>query len=152
MLVVFGAWKKLCFPIINSNFNFLNVIWFFYMCWYNFSHIRIEISNTLSEPWLTFVTSGTSKSVQCLIWYSFWCLSKNISLLIYFIHFNGKDCVKDVRIRSFSCPYFPALGLNLDRYSLSLCIQSECAKTRTRKTPSYSKDDLLLYIKRRHIS
>ena len=108
----------------------------FFICVGTVSHILGLRYLTLSEPWLTFVTSGTSKSVQCLIWYSFWCLSKNISLLIYFIHFNGKDCVKDVRIRSFSCPYFPALGLNLDRYSLSLCIQSGCAKTRTRKTPS----------------
>ena len=36
-------------------------------------------------------------------------------------------CVKSVRIRRFSGLYFPTVGLN---------IQSECEKTRTRKTPN----------------
>ena len=44
--------------------------------------------------------------------------------------------VKSVRIRSFSGPYFPAFGLNTKRYSVSLRIQSECTKIRTRKTPN----------------
>ena len=39
-------------------------------------------------------------------------------------------------IRSFSGPYFPALGLNMERYSVSLGIQSEYGKMRTRKTPN----------------
>ena len=42
---------------------------------------------------------------------------------------NNLHCVKSVRIRSFFGPYFPA-------YSVSLRIQSECGKTRTRKTPN----------------
>ena len=33
----------------------------------------------------------------------------------------------------FSGPYFPAFGLNEERYSVSLRIQSECAKIWTRK-------------------
>ena len=33
----------------------------------------------------------------------------------------------------FSGPYFPAFGLNTERYGLSLRIQSECGKIRTRK-------------------
>ena len=37
------------------------------------------------------------------------------------------DCVKSVPIPSFSCPHFPAFGLN---------IQYECGKMRTRKTPT----------------
>ena len=45
-------------------------------------------------------------------------------------------CVKSVRIRSFSGPYFPAFGLNTERYGVSLLIQSECRKTRARKTPN----------------
>ena len=40
------------------------------------------------------------------------------------------------RIRSFSGPYFPAFGLNTERYEVSLRIQSECGKIRTRKTPN----------------
>ena len=43
-------------------------------------------------------------------------------------------CVKSVRIRSFSGSYFPSFGLNTERYSVSLRIQSECGKIRTRKT------------------
>ena len=31
-----------------------------------------------------------------------------------------------------SGPYFPAFGLNTERYEVSLCIQSECGKIRTR--------------------
>ena len=33
----------------------------------------------------------------------------------------------------FSGPYFPAFGLNTERYEVSLCIQFECEKIRTRK-------------------
>ena len=49
---------------------------------------------------------------------------------------SNRHSVKSVRIRSFSCPYFPAFGLNTERYEVSLRIQSECRKTRTRKTPN----------------
>ena len=41
-------------------------------------------------------------------------------------------CVKSICIRSYSgphfFPHFPALGLNTERYAVSLCIQSECGK------------------------
>ena len=37
-------------------------------------------------------------------------------------------------ICSGSC--FPAFGLNTERYSVSLCIQSKCGKTWTRITPN----------------
>ena len=33
----------------------------------------------------------------------------------------------------FSGPYFPVFGLNKERYSVSLRIQSECGKIRTRR-------------------
>ena len=46
-------------------------------------------------------------------------------------------CVKSVRIRSFSgSHYYPAFGLNTERYGVSLRIQSECGKMRTRITPN----------------
>ena len=39
--------------------------------------------------------------------------------------FQGhRHWVKSVRIRSYSGPYFPALGLNVERYGVSLRIQS----------------------------
>ena len=45
-------------------------------------------------------------------------------------------CVKSARIRSYSGPYFPAFGMNTERYSVFLRIQFECGKTRTRITPN----------------
>ena len=44
--------------------------------------------------------------------------------------------MKSVGIRSYSGPYFPAFGLNMERYSVSLRIQSACGKIRTRITPN----------------
>ena len=41
---------------------------------------------------------------------------------------------KNLRIRSYSSPYFPEFGLNTERYSVSLRIQSECGKMWTRIT------------------
>ena len=43
---------------------------------------------------------------------------------------------KSVRIRSYSGRYFATLGLNTERYSVSLRIQSKCEKIRTRITPN----------------
>ena len=45
-------------------------------------------------------------------------------------------CVKGLRFRSFSGPYFPAFGLNTEIYSVNLRIQFVCGKIRTRKTPN----------------
>ena len=44
--------------------------------------------------------------------------------------------VKSIRIRNYSGPYFPAFWRILTQYSLSLRIQSECVKIRTRITPN----------------
>ena len=59
-------------------------------------------------------------------------------LLFHYIvfWFVNKHCVKSVRIRSFSDPYFPRFKLITGRYSISLRIQSESGKMRTRKTPN----------------
>ena len=57
---------------------------------------------------------------------------------------------KSVRIRSFSGPYFPAFGLNTERYSLSLRIQSECGKIRTTKTPNTVQFQNSSYKKTKH--
>ena len=46
-------------------------------------------------------------------------------------------CVKSIHPYSnFSGPYFPAFGLNSERYSVSPRTQSECLKIQTRKTPN----------------
>ena len=41
---------------------------------------------------------------------------------------------ESVRFRKFSGPYFLAVGLNTEIYGISLRIQPECGKIRTRKT------------------
>ena len=41
-----------------------------------------------------------------------------------------------VRIWSYSSPHFPAFGLNTERFGVSLRIQSECGKIRTRIIPN----------------
>ena len=46
------------------------------------------------------------------------------------------DCVTNFRIRSVSGPHFPAIRLNTEIQGVSLHIQSECGKIRTRKTPN----------------
>ena len=51
-------------------------------------------------------------------------------------YLSCSHCVKSVHIRSFSGMYFLALGLDAERYGVSLCIQSESGKMRTRKTPN----------------
>ena len=46
---------------------------------------------------------------------------------------RSTNCVKSVQIRIFSGPCFPAFGLNMERYGLSVPSQSEWRKIRTRK-------------------
>ena len=48
----------------------------------------------------------------------------------------NNHCVKRLRIRSNSGPHFATFGLNMERYSVSLRIQSECGKMRTKITPN----------------
>ena len=57
-----------------------------------------------------------------------------------------KHCVKSVRIRSFSDPYFASFGLNMERYGVSLRIQSKCVKIWTRKTPNTDTFHAVIYI------
>ena len=47
-----------------------------------------------------------------------------------------QHCVKSVRIRTYSGPHFPTLGLNTERHGISLRIQSKWGKMRTRITPN----------------
>ena len=44
------------------------------------------------------------------------------------------DCAKSVRIRSYFGPHFSAFGLNMERYGVSLHMQSKCGKMQTRIT------------------
>ena len=59
--------------------------------------------------------------------------------------YNKLHCVKSVRIRSYSGPYFfPAFGLNTERCGVSLRIQSKCGEKRTRITPNTDTFDAVL--------
>ena len=58
---------------------------------------------------------------------------------------NYLHCVKSIRIRSFSGPYFSTFGLNTDIYPVNLCIQSELGKIRTRKTPNTDTLDVVSF-------
>ena len=49
---------------------------------------------------------------------------------------QNQHWAKSVRIRCYSGPHYPAFGLSTERYGVSLCIQSECRKMRTRITPN----------------
>ena len=50
--------------------------------------------------------------------------------------FKIRHCVKSLRIRSFSGPYFSAFGLTMKIYPVNLRILSECGKIETRKAPN----------------
>ena len=47
-----------------------------------------------------------------------------------------RPCLNNVRMQSFSGPYFPAFGLNSGIYSVNRHIHSEGVKIWTRKTPN----------------
>ena len=54
----------------------------------------------------------------------------------FFLIWYLTHCIKSVRIRPYSGPYFLAFGVNTETYSASLYIQSECEKIWTRITPN----------------
>ena len=62
--------------------------------------------------------------------------SKSLNFSSLRIYCRQSLCVKSVRIWSYSGPYFPAFGLNTERYAVSHRSQSECGKIRTRVTPN----------------
>ena len=62
------------------------------------------------------------------------------------------DCVKIVRIWSYSGPHFPAFRLNTERYEVSLLIQSEYGKMRTRTTPNTDTFQAVTIFDRRNFS
>ena len=58
------------------------------------------------------------------------------NLSLFHRYYFGRHCVKSVSIRSYSGLHFPTFGLNTERYGVSLRIQSECGKMRTRIIPN----------------
>ena len=74
-------------------------------------------------------------------------------LEFYFVYFqepiltfrNSDTAWKLSKYGVFSGPFFPASGLNTERYGVSLRIQSECGKIRTRITPNMDTFHALSY-------
>ena len=52
-------------------------------------------------------------------------LKSTCDLQSQIVHMKIHHCVKSVRIRSYSDPYFPSFGLNTERYSVYLSPNAE---------------------------
>ena len=114
------------------------------------------------------VTAPPSQNIQsnispiinyCLIHVSF----KSFDLIYPWTFITVKNwkisynfhCVIGVHIRSYSGPHFSAFGLNMERYCVSLRIQSECGKIRTgitRNTDSFFVVFLASYLSQEKLS
>ena len=94
--------------------------------WINFQNIyTYTYQNTLLLTFLLLVFK-TVESVSFIAFLRWLRIKDN----------RNSHRVKSVRICSFSGLSFSAFGLNTERYSLSLRIQSEYEKIRIRKTPN----------------
>ena len=97
--------------------NFEKVLKYLHCWFYLFKNYSSELQNFIKSR-LHF---------KCLL-----CVFSRLKRIkLYEYH-----CVKNVRIRSYSGPYFPAFGLNAERNGVFLRIQSEFEKIRTRLTPN----------------
>ena len=88
-----------------------------------------------SKPYFKWLVSILSFGLAKLKVFYFLYLVQTFSRSIVEV---TKHCVKSVHIRSFSGQYFPAFTRNTERYSASLCVQSQYGKIRTIKTPNTS--------------
>ena len=82
-------------------------------------HFNSKRLNFSSEIWNRF----------CFMFYSPMVPTSKTFVKTFLFH-----CIKSVRIRSYSCPHFPAFGQNTERFSVSL--RSGCGKIRTRIAPN----------------
>ena len=71
-----------------------------------------------------------------LFWYTVSPFQENFDFEKKSLISSNNHYMKSVCIWSFSGPYFPAFGLNTERYREFLRIQSKCGKIRTIKTPN----------------
>ena len=62
--------------------------------------------------------------------------STSTNLTIFQFGNEATPFVKSVHIWSYSGPHFPVFELNSEKYGVSLRIQPECEKMRTRITPN----------------
>ena len=77
-------------------------------------------------------TASATLSIMVSKFFSSGCVCLNlVSWNCFFSWIHSEYCMKSWE---FFWSYFPAFGLNTERYTVSLRIQSECGKLQTRKT------------------
>ena len=134
---------------ISKNTFFIEHLWW------------LLLEDVLDDFWMSYVMYDVRPTCRVLSTYPQNWINENVLLFSAFfcVSFNLKrevceyatrcldgnlfrdlihhgHCVKSAHIRSYSGPYFPAFGLNMKRHFLSLRIQSECGKIRSRITPN----------------
>ena len=114
----------------------LNALTFNYF-WYQNSIIDLWQGPRNATEWLFWINIlmiNTAEQTKKELRLNFWKVRK--SYLHFLIYCNKCSCMKRLRIRGYYGPHFLAFGLNTERYSVSLRIQSECGKMRARITPN----------------
>ena len=87
--------------------------------------------------WLTLCDKDILKAAGISLFrFSSYSLDTLFANFLSLTYSSYRHCVKSVRIRSCSGPHFPIFGLNMERYGVSLRIQSEYRKMQTRVTPN----------------
>ena len=102
--------------------------------YYKICHFHYKRGHIYNKIWCSFTKSMLlleNVSSTCSLYFVVEDRTENLS---YYLYICEKHCVKSVRIRSYSCPYFPVFGLNTERYGVSLRILYQCGKMRTRIT------------------
>ena len=118
--------------ILNFSRIFLNYL--FKRMW-KFRFLRFIILNFIN-CWSDINFQGTKVSREtCKLFLISmkWIVTKYFNSRIYRVYLHW---VKSVRVRSYSGLHFPAFGLHMQGYSVSLRIQLECGKIWTRITPN----------------
>ena len=106
------------------------------LCTFNLCLLSKEV---LTKSLLSFSKTDEIAIMKNLGWFL-------ITFLDLFWSKVNKHCVKSIHIWSYSGPHFPVFALNTERYSVSLRIQSECGKIRTRITPNTNTFHVVKFI------
>ena len=104
--------------------------------------VNLEVTNSINKcfPKLLLINCRKKKIQELSRYFTSQKFSSATIVAIAFPfilknYYGNIHCVKNVRIRSYSGPHFLVSGLNTERYSVFLRIQSECGEMQTRITP-----------------
>ena len=134
-----GKFAKMCLCINNKGCFFWplllllwpeNVLWLCRVlpkCYVIFNH---------NDPSDSSVPPSNSRRVTLILEFTvFWSSFK----LVFLVSSGTNTPWKVSKYGAFSGLYIPAFGLNKERYSVSLRIQSECGKIRTKKNSVFGR-------------